>query len=64
MTTITIAFAPDGSTTLIVNGCKGPSCTDLTKQLRAALGETSALRATSEMYEPPEQAHIAIGTGE
>lgn len=62
-TTLTLVFKPDGSTELRVNGCKGPSCTDLTKSIRAVLGETTALMATSEMFEKPEQAHVVVGAG-
>lgn len=54
MEKITIDIATDGTPTIKVNGVKGRSCQDATRELEQALGKTVSDKATSEMYEQPQ----------
>ena len=44
-----------GSPKISVLGVKGKSCKDLTRELEAALGETTESKPTNEFYEQAKQ---------
>ena len=46
-----ITIAPNGKTTVKVEGVKGNSCTDLTEDLLKKLGETTSTTKTREYNE-------------
>ena len=50
MKTIEITIAPDGATTIETKGFAGRECLDATRALKAALGQNSGERLTSEFY--------------
>jgi hypothetical protein len=45
-----ITVSPSGETKIEVQGIKGRSCKDVTRELEAALGETVRSTPTKEMY--------------
>lgn len=61
MNKITIEIATDGSTTVSVNGVKGTSCQQLTKNLEKALGKTSKDTKTKEFYQNEQVKHLHHG---
>ena len=57
MRTITVTIAPDGDTTVQVDGVAGPSCKDVTARLEAALGTVASTAPTDAMYQPVADEH-------
>lgn len=52
--TVEVVIGQDGITRLRINGIKGPACTDLAKQIKAATGlDVISDSPTSEYYEEP-----------
>ena len=54
MERIDVEIATDGKVTVSVKGVKGKSCTDVTKSLEAALGQTVSDEKTREYHEHTE----------
>lgn len=50
MNQIRIKIFPSGLTEITVNGCVGPSCTDLTATYEHALGAVIQQQPTEEFY--------------
>jgi hypothetical protein len=50
MKQVKVTISPDGEVKVEVNGVKGRSCKDLTKQLEAALGETMGSRKKPDYF--------------
>jgi hypothetical protein len=46
----------DGVPTIMVQGCKGKTCKDITRELEKALGDTKDSKPTGEMFEHAQQA--------
>lgn len=56
-----VLIAPDGTPTVEVQGCPGPSCREVSRPLREALGETVADEETAEYYQAaPAQDHVRL----
>lgn len=56
-----VLIAPDGTPTVEVQDCPGPSCQALSRPLEAALGQTVADEKTPEYYQPaPAQTHVRL----
>ena len=51
MERIIVQISKQGGVKVKVDGCSGPSCSDLTKALENALGKTTGDEKTSEYYE-------------
>jgi len=54
----------NGNITITVEGAKGKSCEELTKQLEEALGTVTAREHTSEYYQEEEKAALKITLGD
>lgn len=54
MAEIVFDFDKDGNTTIKVNGVKGSSCSDLTKQVVDLLGGRSQETKTGDFYAPAD----------
>ena len=63
MEEIKIIIAKHGKTTIDVNGIKGPSCTEVTKRLEAALGTAQERDHTDEYYEQEQGLDATQGCG-
>jgi hypothetical protein len=55
MEQINVEIATDGKVTVSVKGVKGKSCTDVTKSLENALGQTTSDEKTREYNDANEQ---------
>lgn len=51
---VIVTIATDGTPTVEVNGVKGQSCKDLTRELEKALGAPESVATKPEMYERPQ----------
>ena len=60
---ITITIAPDGKTTVGVNGVKGAGCKQLTAAFEQMLGKPGESKETSEFYEQPQVQTIDQSNG-
>jgi hypothetical protein len=49
--TVKIRIKPGGKVEISVQGIKGPTCTDITKLLQKALGETTSEKKTNDFFE-------------
>jgi hypothetical protein len=53
---IIVSISPEGEVEVSVKGHAGTGCKDLTRQLEAALGQTTADTKTAEYHLPEHQA--------
>jgi hypothetical protein len=60
---IIVRISPDGKTQIEVDGMKGESCTDVTKKLEEALGQTVDTELKNEYYEQEETETESQGLG-
>ena len=51
-----------GKSQIEVDGVKGPSCADLTKNIEKALGNVSKEEKTNEFYEQDQDTYMTQGT--
>ena len=51
MKQIIITIAPDGGASVVAEGFAGSECQDATASVRAALGQATAERLTTEYYQ-------------
>jgi len=57
---LVVTLAPDGTPHVEVQGCPGPACQALSRDLEAALGTTVADRKTPEFYQRAEGPRVRL----
>lgn len=60
---IIVRIDKTGKTQIEVDGVKGESCTDITKKLEEALGQTTNTELKGEYYEEAETETQSLGEG-
>ena len=63
MAKVTVTIAPDGGTSIEVEGVKGKGCLELTKDLERALGSVTEEKKTSEYRERPRDNRLKARGG-
>ena len=63
MAKVTVTIAPDGTTSIEVEGVKGKGCVELTRDIEKALGSVSKDTKTSEYRERPRDARLKARGG-
>lgn len=63
MPKVTVTIAPDGTTSIEVEGVKGKGCLELTRDIERALGKVTEDKKTSEYRERPRDNRLKARRG-